>query len=60
MFPRSQRLSQSRAIVSVMKRGYTVTHDALRFRFFPSTRSTAKIAVVVSLRVSKRAVIRNR
>ncbi len=60
MLARPHRLSQNRAIVAVMKRGHTLSYSALRFRFFTSSRSATRLAVVVSLHVSKRAVVRNR
>lgn len=60
MLPRHFRLSESRTVEAVWKRGHTCSHDALRFRFFQTTRASPRIAVVVSLKVSKRAVVRNR
>ena len=60
MIPVANRFRGSRLIEYVYKRGQSARVDVLSGRATPSKKSGYKLAVVVSKKVSKSAVVRNR
>lgn len=59
MLPRRFRLARNRDITHVWKRGATAVSAYARIKFLPSPTGGPRVAVVVSLHVSKKAVERN-
>ncbi|MEK7659507.1 MAG: ribonuclease P protein component [Patescibacteria group bacterium] len=58
--PSKYRLSRSREIKEVFKRGESFDSGLFQIRFIPAALGVKKFAFIVGLKVSKRAVIRNK
>lgn len=58
--PSKYRLSKSREIKEVFKRGKSFSSGFFQVRFIPAAPGLKKLALIVGLKVSKKAVIRNR
>jgi len=58
--PLKYRLSKSREIEEVLKRGRSFGSGLFQIRFLPAAPGLKKFAFIVGLKVSKKAVIRNR
>ncbi len=60
MLPRSQRLRLQRDITTVQRRGRSIGNRHFFVKFVPSSRNISRATVVVSLKVAKKAVVRNK
>lgn len=60
MFNRQARLRRERDIVRVYQKGKGAVNDQLGIKAIPSPQSQTRTAIVVSKKVDKRAVVRNR
>lgn len=60
MLARPHRLTRARDIRQVLRSGRSRRGKTLLVRFVPHTGATARFAVVVSTKVSKKATVRNR
>ena len=58
--PSKYRFSSSDEIKEVFKRGKSLDSGFFQIRFIPAARGLKKFAFIVGLKVSKKAVIRNR
>lgn len=60
MLSRTHRLNKKQDIETVFKRGKSIYAGSLGLRLAPNRRSISRFTVIVSLKVSKKAVERNR
>lgn len=58
--PRNSRLSSNSEIKRVFKDGIGFNSELFQFKFLPADAGPAKFAIIISLKVSKKALIRNR
>src|SRR3989338_4018632 len=60
MLPKANRLSKNKDISRVFKEGKLVRNDCLSLKFFKNQLTVSRFAFVVSLKVSKKAHLRNK
>ncbi|MBI4276762.1 ribonuclease P protein component [Candidatus Uhrbacteria bacterium] len=60
MLPRQHRLSRDRDIQRVWKHGRGVSHDQIQLRVLAAVGGVSQLTVIVPLKLSKRATVRNR
>lgn len=60
MLPKANRLSKNKDILRVFKEGKIVRNDCLSLKFFKNQLPVSRFAFVVSLKVSKKAHLRNK
>lgn len=60
MLKRTNRLRKQKDFARVFKRGKTVHMPAFTIKYHPNNQPHTRVAVVISTKVAKKAVIRNR
>jgi len=60
MIPKQNRLLKDKDFGRVFKKGHSVAEDFLVIRFTPNEKEYSRFGFIVSLKVSKKAVVRNR
>jgi|SRR3989344_3261770 len=58
--PSKSRLSNSSGVKKVFKRGKNISSELFQIKFIPAEAGVSKFAFIVGLKVSKKAVARNR
>ena len=58
--PKKYRLTARKDFAGVFKQGKTVEHDFFFIKFRPNGLARARVGIVVSAKVSKKAVVRNK
>lgn len=60
MLPKRNRLIKNKEFEEVFKKGRLVREDFLSIKFVPNKKKYSRFGFVVSLKVSKKAVVRNK
>ena len=60
MYPKRQRIGSRKEVFEVIRKGYFVRGELLSLKVLRRNQGTARFTVVVSTKISKKAVVRNK